>query len=266
MRGYAFSHPAQVDAVNNNPHTGTKWSKAFEIARLALYNAALQTIDTDVSFLFDQIGSQGVDNLVYLWKDAATLTVQTGMAVSDDGEATYALTSATDIAVSSVGASQRGVVWIGQETTTGGTVFRVNATPATPPADLLHPHRLRWFFETDSSGQLVVFTASKGTQLGVGCAVDYHGLNRPLDCLPKDGAQYSRTHPLFAALYAEIGQMYDAPFTANAATDLVTTTTTLSLAAGDACTVWASADGALPTPLAANTTYYVRDKSGNSCK
>jgi uncharacterized phiE125 gp8 family phage protein len=76
-------------------------------------------------------------------------------------------------------------------------------------------------------------------------------------CWPTALAQYDSVAVTFIAGSA-------VPFTANATTDVITTYG-YSFIAGESFQL-TNSGGALPAGLAANTTYYARDVSGNTCK
>ena len=203
-RGYVFTHPTLNDAVGGDPATGTLWGETFETSRLALYNTILAAVDADVDFLFDQVDAESVDNLVYTFKDTSTITVQAGVAAADDDTAVYTVTSATDVDCSSLGNDKMAFVWIGEDSISAQTELEVNDDPDTPPTNLLHSHRLRWFFETDGSGNVVQFAPPK-SNIDRGITAEYAGTYRPLNCVFCDGAAYGRTHTLFSDLFDEIG-------------------------------------------------------------
>jgi hypothetical protein len=161
-RGYVFTRPAQIDAVGGDPNTGTAWNVAFETARLALLNQIANLMDIDVSFLFEQIGAAGVDNLTYQYKSATAITVAAGTAASDDGLVSYSIATPTDVSLDSdmdtgsKAASKTYYVWIGQDTVTEDTKLKFSLS-ATAPTNLNHPHKLKWYVTTDGSSNLVAF-------------------------------------------------------------------------------------------------------------
>lgn len=213
-RGYAFENPAQTDGIPGDLSTPTTWNVAFEASRLAKYNALAALIDVDVSALFDAVGVAGLDTLVYSYKDAATVTVAPGLAAADDGTQSYTVASATDVDCTGLGNSKLCFLWIGENSIDGATVLRVNTDEATTPTNLLHAHRLRWFFQTNGSGQVVQFAPPK-LNCDRGVSYQYNGAYRPLNCLLEDGSTLGKAGSgatfagdVFASLYDEIGATF----------------------------------------------------------
>lgn len=213
-RGYLFENPAQTDGVPGDLSTPTKWSVAFEAARLAKYNALAAQIDVDMTAVFDAVGIAGLDTLVYTYKDASTVTVQPGLAAADDASRSYTVANATDVDCTGLGNNKLCFLWIGINSIDNAMVLRVNTDQATTPTNLLHAHRLRWFFQTNGSGQVVQFAPPK-LSCDRGVSYQYNGAYRPLNCLFEDGSTLGKAGSgatfagdLFADLYDEIGATF----------------------------------------------------------
>lgn len=263
-RGYVFTRPSQTDGTPGDLSTPTVWNDAFEAARLVLLNQIASMIDSDMSFVFDQLGETGVDNLIYSYKDSNTVTVAAGVAAADDGLASYSIANPTDVDLTAA-ASTRYYLWIGQDSITEETTFKFHTSRTSPPANIVHEHCLRWFIETDGSSNIIQFAPPK-LNLDRGLPVPYAGRYRPLNCILADGTDYTRTDADLAGLYAEIGHIYDRSFTADAGTDYITSTAH-GFVNNDTVNVYlASTTGALPAGLTAGTTYYVINKTADTCQ
>jgi hypothetical protein len=152
-RGYGVTLPTVNNAVGGDPSTGTKWNESWVDQEADAINDVLSDVDTDVSFLYAQVGADTPDNVSYKYKDSSTVTVSAGIA----GD--WTISSETDVDFTGASADTYYYLWVGEDSVSGLTAIKKGTSPSTPPAGLVSAtaHRLRWYVLTDGSGNVDPF-------------------------------------------------------------------------------------------------------------